>query len=81
MDHELLTDLGRRGFLVHGYQVDHDGPLVSLAAFPAPKPGGQGNGAVTIHVVGEGVGVQGFPVMAARIASKALMSFLRAVET
>jgi hypothetical protein len=52
VDHELLTDLGRRGFLVHGYQVDHDGPLVSLAAFPAPKPGGQGNGALVTGGVG-----------------------------
>ena len=36
---------------------------------------------VTIHVVGEGVGVQGFPVTAVWIASKALMPCLRAVET
>jgi hypothetical protein len=26
--YELLTDLGLRGFLVHSYQIDHDGPMV-----------------------------------------------------
>jgi hypothetical protein len=36
---------------------------------------------VTIQVVGRGVGVQGFPVTAAAIASKVLMPCLRAVET
>lgn len=37
--------------------------------------------AVTIQVVGEGVGVQGFSVTARWMASKALRPFLRAVET
>jgi len=36
---------------------------------------------VTIHVVGEGVGVQGFPSTAVRIALKAVSPCLRAVET
>jgi hypothetical protein len=36
---------------------------------------------VTIHVVSEGVGVQGFPVTAVRIASNAVRPCLRAVET
>jgi hypothetical protein len=26
--YELFTDLGLAGFLVHSYQVDHDGPMV-----------------------------------------------------
>lgn len=25
--YELLTGLGRKGFLVHQYQIDHDGPV------------------------------------------------------
>ena len=36
---------------------------------------------VTIHVVSEGVGVQGFPVTAVRIASNAVRPCLRAVAT
>jgi hypothetical protein len=36
---------------------------------------------VTIQVVGEVIGVQGFPLTAVRMASKAVMPFLRAVET
>ncbi|WP_407641778.1 hypothetical protein [Amycolatopsis panacis] len=36
---------------------------------------------VTVHLVGRGVGVQGFPVTAARIDSKALWPCLPAVET
>jgi hypothetical protein len=38
-------------------------------------------GEVTIHVVNGVVGIQGFPVTALRMASNAVMPFLRAVET
>lgn len=29
--YELMTDLGRAGFLVHSYQIDRDGPLAVAA--------------------------------------------------
>jgi hypothetical protein len=38
------------------------------------------DGFVTVHVVGEGVGNQGFPVTAEWMASYAVMPCLRAVE-